>query len=69
MKASGISLQDFDRRLGETETLLLEGTQKVVWALGARGRGSDPIGDRPDLPASVGGPPAEVRCGCGTPRG
>ena len=31
--------------LGETETPLLEGTHKVVCALGPRGRSSDPIGD------------------------
>ena len=32
-------------RLGETETPLLKGTHKVLWALGPGGRSSDPIGD------------------------
>ena len=34
-------MQNFDRT-GETETPLLEGTHKVVCALGPRGRSSDP---------------------------
>ena len=42
-------LVEFDCRtstgLGETETPLLEGTHKVVCALGPRGRSSDPRGD------------------------
>ena len=45
--------------LGETEIPLLEGTQKVVCALGPRGRISDPQETEADLPASVGGSPAE----------
>ena len=46
--------------LGETETSLLEGTHKVVCASGPRGRSGDPIETEPDLPARVGGSPAEV---------
>ena len=42
-------LAGFDCRtltgVGETKTALLEGTHKVVCALGPRGRSSDPIGD------------------------
>ena len=46
--------------LGETETPILEGTHKVVCALGPRGRSSDPGETEPDLPAGVGRPPAEA---------
>ena len=55
--------------LGETETPLLEGTHKVVGGSGPRGRSSDPGETEPDLPASVGGFPAEVGGGCGSPWG
>ena len=53
--------------LGETETLLLEGTHKVVCASGPRGRSSDRIETEPDLPASVGGSPAELGGGSVSP--
>ena len=46
--------------IGEKETPCLEGTHKVMCTLGPRGRSSDPIATEPDLPASVGGSPAEA---------
>ena len=55
--------------LRETETPHLEGTHKVVCASGRRGRSSDPRETEPDLPASVGGSPAEAVGGCGSPWG
>ena len=53
--------------MGETETPLLEGTHKVVCTSGPRGRSSDPIETEPDLPASVGGSPAEAGGGSVSP--
>ena len=46
--------------LEETETLLLEGTHKVVCASGPREGAVTPGETEPDLPASVGGSPAEA---------
>ncbi len=58
-----LKLVGFDCRtltgLGETETPLLEGTHKVVCASDP-GRSSDPGETEPDLPAGVGGSPAEA---------
>ena len=47
----------------------MEGTHKVVCASGPRGRSSDPTETEPDLPASVGGSPAEAGGDCVSPRG
>ena len=55
--------------LGETETPLLQGTHKVVCALEPRVRSSDPAETELDLPASVGGLPAEAGGGSGSPWG
>ena len=55
--------------LGETETPLLEGTHKLMCTSGHRGRAVTPGETEPDLPASVGGSPAEVGSGCGSPWG
>ena len=53
------------KALGERETPLLEGTHKVVCASGPRGGTVIPGETEPDLPASVGGSPAEAGGGCG----
>ena len=55
--------------LGETETPLLEGTHKVVCASGPGEGAVTPEETEPDLPATVGGAPAEARGGCGLPWG
>ena len=52
--------------LGETETQLLEGTHKVVYASGPRGKKQE---TEPEQPASVVGSPAEAGDGCGSPQG
>ena len=60
MKASGISLQDFDRTGVNRDSPLGGHTQSNVHT-GTQGEGAvTPYKTEPDLPASVGGSPAEV---------
>ena len=55
--------------LGETETLLLEGTHKVECTLDPGEGAVTPGETEPGLPASVGGSPAEAGGGCVSPWG
>ena len=62
-------MQDFDRTGGNRDPTLGGLTQNSV-RIGTRGEGAVTLGEtEPDLPASVGGSPAEVGGGCGSPWG
>ena len=55
--------------LGEEETPLLEDMYKVVCASGPREGAVNPWETELDLPATVGGSPAEAEGGSGSPKG
>ena len=69
LKASGNWLKDFGRTGGNRDSTLGGHTQSSVH-IGTQGKEQWPPGEtEPDLPASVGGSPAEAGGGCGSPWG
>ena len=61
-------IEELQQDWGETETPLLEGTHEVVCASGPRGEGAvTPQETEADLPAGVGGSPAEAGSGSVSP--
>ena len=69
LKASGIWLQDFDKPGGHRDSTLGGHTQSSVRNRTKGEVAVTPYENEPDLPASVGGSPAEVGGGCGSPQG